>query len=86
MYRLHLTGPDNDSTFPSCWGSSSRNGPVQAVSVSLVGLYEFIRALGHDNFAVWSGANRIAASRREYYARPAVARYVARRRRVLEVA
>ena len=77
MYRLHTCGPDNDSTYAACFGRSSRSGPVVAESRALVGLLDAVLALGHDNFAVWRGKERVAATRREYLARPVVAQALA---------
>lgn len=77
MYRLHVCGPDDRSTYPIVFGLSSRNGPVKAESRTLVGLLEAVLALGHNNFAVWRGRTCVAQARHQFFALPTVARHLA---------
>ena len=75
-YTLYQTGPDNNSTYAECWGSTSTSrGREVASSSTLVGLMDAVDKLDHDNWSIYGpGARVICGSRREYYGLPSVAK------------
>lgn len=79
-YTLLETGPDDECTYPECWGAlATSQGRVRAESATLAGLIEDVDAIGHDNWWIRGPGGRSAAqSRREFRALPAVARELRR--------
>jgi hypothetical protein len=79
-YALFETGPDNRSTYAECWGCQSTSpGRLVAESETLAGLLAAVDGMGHDNWWIRGpGGRNIASSRREYYARPSVAKGLTR--------
>ncbi len=79
MYTLFQTGPDNRSTYPECWGSTSTSpGRQLAVSSTLAGLIDAVSAIEHDNFWVRGpGGKNVAGSRKDFFALPSVAKCLA---------
>lgn len=75
-YTLLECGPDNNSTYAECWGSTRTSPGREIASAStLVGLMDAVDALGHDNWSIRGpGGRHVAGSRQDYYRLPSVAK------------
>ncbi len=83
MYRLLEQGPDNHSTWGECWGKNAESpGRLIRTSSTLFGLADAVEKMGHDNWTIYGPGGRYeAGSRKEYWARPVVAKALRRLRK-----
>jgi hypothetical protein len=80
-YKLYVQGPDNNSTYAECWGSTATSpGRLVREASRLADLIEAADGLGHSNWSVRDGHRREWMSPEEFWARKAVAKATAAER------